>query len=103
MCEAILRAALARRPDIQVVSPWTSLSSLGGHNGLELSEILVIELERGELPRALRSLLFAASRLRILALSSDGRSATVFRVLSQKKTLVDCSAADLCALLDSVK
>jgi hypothetical protein len=103
ICEAILRAALERRPDLELVSPWTGLPSLRGHNGADLAEILVIELEQPELPRALRLLLSTASRLRILGLSPDGRSATVFRVVSQKKSVVDCSAADLCSLLDSLK
>jgi hypothetical protein len=77
------------------------LRSLGGHNGPDLLEILVIELEQPDLPRGLRILLSTASKLRIIGLSPDGRSATVFRVLNQKKAVLDCSAADLCSLLFS--
>lgn len=103
MCEAILRAALERRPDVELVAPWTRLPCLRGQNGADLAEILVLELEQPELPRALRLMLSAASRLRIIGLSCDGRSATVFRVVNQKRRVVDCSAADLCSLLDSLK
>jgi len=101
LCEQILRAGLARRPDIELVTPWTRLSSLGTPDGATAPETLLIELERPHLPPALRALLSAAASLRIVALSPDARSATVFRLVEERTFLFDCEAQDLCSVLDS--
>jgi hypothetical protein len=95
LCEQILRAALVRRPEIQVITPWTRLASLDANIGPETSEMLICELEGRSLPKALRALLAAAPRLRIVALSDDARSATVFAVTEQQMVLSDCSAEEL--------
>jgi len=101
LCEQILRVGLARRPDIELVTPWTRLSSLGPPDAAGPPETLLIELQRPDLPPALRALLSAASRLRIAALSPDARSITVFQLLEQRTVLLHCSAEDLCSVLDS--
>lgn len=100
LCEEILCAALARRPDIERVAPWTQLPALSAGAPDAAREMLVVELERPLLPGALRTLLAAAPQLRIIALSSDARSATIFGLVEQRTVLFDCSAEQLCSALD---
>ena len=99
----MLRAAFERRPEIELVTPWTRLPSLDGGNGSDTPEMLIVELPQRRLPRALRTLLCSAARLRIIGLASDARSAVVYRVVDQQTVMLDCSASDLCAVMDSAR
>lgn len=100
LSEDILRAALARRPDIELVTPWTRLSSLA--RSQELPEMLLLELDGSTLPAALRAMLSAAPQLRIIALSPDARSATLFFVAEQRTVIFGYSAESLCSVLDPI-
>ncbi len=100
LSEEIFRAALARRPDIELVSPWTRLASLGPGAAADSCEMLVLELEERTLPASLRALLAAAPPLRIIGLSADARAATIFSLNEERTVLFDCSADQLCAVLD---
>lgn len=95
LCEEILRAAIVHRPEIEIITPWTRLASLDANVGPETCEMLICEIEGKSLPKALRALLAAAPHLRIVALSDDARSATVFAMSEQRMVLSDCSADEL--------
>lgn len=95
LCEGILRNALAKRCDIDLVEPWTRLSSVSASNSAAQPEILFLELDRHSLTAPLRAMLAAATGLRIIALSSDGRAATVFAMQEQRTVLQEKSAEDL--------
>ena len=99
LCEKIIEEALARRPELQRVEKWTSLSSLYRLGPPELPEILLIPLARPPLPEALRVLLAAAPGLRIVALNDDCSAATVFEVREQRYVHLDRKADDLCELI----
>lgn len=100
LCEEIFRAALTRRPDIELVSPWTRLASLGAGSTPGSCEMLVVELEERALPTSLRALLAAAPPLRIIGLSADARAATIFSLNEERTVLFECSAEQLCAVFD---
>lgn len=93
LCEEILRAGLTQRSDIELVSPWTSLPVLGGDGTLGLAEVLFVELDGEELPPALRVLLVAAEPLRIVGMSPDATSATLF-TLHERRTILFGVTAD---------
>lgn len=95
LCEEILLAGLRERPDIEMVTPWTRLPSLDGGAPGEPPEFLFVELGDPELPPALRVLLVAAEPLRIVGLSADARTATLFTIREQRTVLFDYSAAEL--------
>lgn len=100
--EDIVRDALARAGNFQVVEPWTSLPALGDRHGTaDEVDILFIELAEARLPVALRSILAAASGLRIVALSVDARWARVFEVREQETVIMKCVADDLCAAIST--
>lgn len=101
LTEAILRAALNQRPELELVSPWTRLTSLSGAGTPGSAELLFVELECATLPSALRALLAAASPLRIVGLSPDARSATVFGLVEQRTVLLDFSPEQLCEAVSS--
>ena len=98
--ERIVRESLVRSGNFEVVEPWTSLRALrrppGGEEPLE---ILFIELSDERLPGALRAMLAAASRLRIVALSLDAKRGTVFEVREHQTVMRECVADDLCAAI----
>ena len=100
LCERILRGALLQRNDVHLVEPWTRLSSMSAGNSAGAAEILFLELDRHLLTPPLRALLAAATGLRIIALSPDGRAATVFGMLEQRTVLQEQSAEELCDLFD---
>jgi hypothetical protein len=97
LCEEILLAGLRERPDIEMVTPWTRLPSLDGGAPEEPPEFLFVELDdpEPELPPALRVLLVAAEPLRIVGLSPDARTATLFTIGEQRTVLFDYSATEL--------
>jgi hypothetical protein len=95
LCEEILLAGLRERPDIEMVTPWTRLPSLDNGAPEEPPEFLFVELDDPELPPALRLLLVAAEPLRIVGLSPDARTATLFTIREQRTVLFDYSAAEL--------
>jgi hypothetical protein len=95
LCEDILQAALRDRPDIEFVQPWTLLPSLAGKGRHDLRELLFVELLDNELPSSLRVLLIAAEPLKIVGLSPDARSATMFTISEQRTVLLDYSAGEL--------
>jgi DNA-binding NarL/FixJ family response regulator len=98
--ERIVTEALGRSEDIQVIAPWTSLGALRASEGVDAStDILFIELAEGRLPEALRAMLAAASRLRIIALSMDARRATVYELREHQTIMLQCVADDLCAAI----
>jgi hypothetical protein len=98
--EDIVREALARAGDVEVVVPWTSLAALRpGGAPRDASEILFVELAGAGLPDALRAMLAGASRLRIVALSVDAASATVFEMREHRTVLMRCIADDLCSAI----
>lgn len=98
LSEDILRAALERRPDIELVTPWTRLASLACSQ--DLPEMLLLELDEPALPAALRAMLAAAPQLRIIALAPDRRQATIFFVAEQRTVIFGWSAEDLCSALE---
>jgi hypothetical protein len=100
LCEEILRAALLRRPDIELVAPWTRLCALASDDSEVARELLVVELDQPVLPPALRAMLAAAQRLRVIALTPDARSATIFGLVESRTVLFDCSAERLWTALD---
>ncbi len=95
LCEDILQAALRHRPDIEFVHPWTQLPALAGKTQSDLRELLFVELLGNELPASLRMLLIAAEPLKIVGLSPDARSATLFTISEQRTVLLDYSAGEL--------
>lgn len=95
LCEEILQAGLRERPDIELVAPWTQLPALGSNADPERRELLFVELVGTELPPAMRVLLVAAAPLKIVGISPDARSATVFTMHEQRTVLFDYSAAQL--------
>ena len=95
LCEDILQAALRDRPDIEFVQPWTQLPALAGKGQSDMRELLFVELIGNELPASLRVLLIAAEPLKIVGLSSDARSATMFTIREQRTVLLDYSAGEL--------
>jgi hypothetical protein len=95
MCEDILQAALRGRPDIELIAPWTRLPALAGKGDSDLRELLFVELIGTELPASLRVLLVASEPLKIVALSPDARSATLFSIHEQRTVLLDYSAGEL--------
>lgn len=100
--EGIVREALGRAGSFQVVEPWTSLSALRAPAGAEGDEdILFIELADARLPAALRAMLAAASRLRIIGLSVDAAWATVFELREHQTVMLQCVADDLCTAIVS--
>jgi hypothetical protein len=100
LCEGIFRAALARRPEVSFVSPWSRLPSLGSDAPAGAREVLVIEMEGRELPRALHVLLGSAPNLCILGLSANARTASIFTLREMQTQCFDCSAEQLCHVLD---
>jgi hypothetical protein len=99
LCEDILQAALRDRPDIEFVRPWTRLPALTGRVQSDIRELLFVELIGDELPASLRVLLIAAEPLKIVGLSPDARSATMFTITEKRTVLLEYSAG---ALWDSV-
>lgn len=98
--ERIVTEALGRSQDVQVVAPWTSLGALRAPAGADATnDILFIELAESRLPEALRAMLAAASRLRIIALSLDARRATVYEVREHQTIMLQCVGDDLCAAI----
>lgn len=95
LCEDILRAALRERSDIELVEPWTQLPSLASETSPGMAELLFVELDGTDLPPALRVLVVAADPLKIVGLSPDARSATLFSIREQRTVLVDYSAGSL--------
>jgi hypothetical protein len=87
LCEEILRAGLAQRPDIELVCPWTRLPLLGGDGILGAAELLFVELDAEDLPSTLRVLLVAAEPLKIVGLSPNASRATVFS-MHQRRTIL---------------
>jgi hypothetical protein len=75
--EDIVRDALARAGNFQVVEPWTSLHG------------------------AVRAMLAAASGLRIVALSVDASWARVFELREHQTVIMKCVADDLCAAISA--
>jgi hypothetical protein len=100
LCEGIFRAALARRPEVSFVSPWAKLPSLDSEMPADAREVLVIELEGRQLPRSLHVLLGCAPSLCILGLSADARTASIFSLREMRTQCFDCSAEQLCQVLD---
>lgn len=98
--EGIVRAALGRAGRFEVIEPWTSLAALRAppRAGAEL-DILFIELADPRLPDAVRAMLSAASRLRIVALAVDATWAKVFEMREHQTVLLECVADDLCTAL----
>jgi len=99
LCEGIFRSALARRQEIEFVSPWARLPSLASEPDAAAREVLVIELEGDRLPRSLHVLLGAAPGLCIVGLSADGRKASIFSLRETHTVFFDCSADQLCSVL----
>ena len=100
--EGIVREALDRAGNFQVVEPWTSLAALRPRaDSEEGTDILFIELADARLPGALRAMLAAASRLRIIGLSVDAAWASVFELREHQTVLLQCVADDLCAAIDA--
>jgi hypothetical protein len=99
LCEGIFRSALARRQEIEFVSPWAQLPSLASESDAVVREVLVIELEGDCLPRSLHVLLGAAPRLCIVGLSADARTASIFSLRETHTVFFDCSADQLCRVL----
>jgi len=100
--EGIVRDALRRAGNFQVVEPWTSLAALRPRpEAEEGTDILFIELAEARLPAALRAMLANASRLRIVGLSVDAAWATVFELREHQTVLLQCVADDLCAAIDA--
>lgn len=97
--ESIVTDALGRSGDFQVVAPWTSLEALWRQGGEDCTDILFIELADARLPSALRAMLAAASRLRIIALSPDATRATLFELREHQTVMQQCVADDLCAAI----
>lgn len=98
--EDIVRQALGRSGDFQVVEPWTSLRALrrppGGDDEVD---VLFIELAEARLPSAVRAMLAAASRLRIVALSVDATWARVFELREHQTVMMKCVPDDLCTAI----
>jgi hypothetical protein len=92
---AFLRGALTQRDDVDLVEPWTKLSSMRAGNVAGTPEVLFVELDRHVLTPPLRALLAAATGLRIIALSPDGSAATVFGMIEQRTSLAQLSADEL--------
>ena len=88
LCEDTLRAGIVRRPDIELISPWTRLPLLGGDGELGLAEILFVEIDGDELPPALRVLMVAAEPLKIIGMSPDAKRATVFTLHEQRTVII---------------
>jgi len=101
LCEDILKAALRERSDVELIAPWTKLPSLSGAGVLGPAELLFVELDGRDLPPALRLLVVAAEPLRIVGLSSDARSATVFSLRERRTVMFDYSAARLWEVVGS--
>jgi hypothetical protein len=101
LCEGIFRSALARRQEIEFVSPWAQLPSLASESESDAAarEVLVIELEGDRLPRSLHVLLGAAPSLCIVGLSADARTASIFSLRETRTVFFDCSADQLCRVL----
>lgn len=98
--ESIVTDALGRSGEFQVVAPWTSLDALCRQgSGDDCTDILFIELADARLPSALRAMLAAASRLRIIALSPDATRATLFELREHQTVMQQCVADDLCAAI----
>jgi hypothetical protein len=95
LCEDILQAALRGRPDIEFVEPWTRLPALAGKGQSDMRELLFVELIGDELPSSLRVMLIAAEPLKIVGLSPDARSATMFTITEQRTVLLEYSAGEL--------
>jgi len=87
---------MARRQEIEFVSPWARLPSLESDPGPDAREVLVIELEGDRLPRSLHALLGSAPGLCIVGLSADARSAHMFSLRETRAVFIDCSADQLC-------
>ena len=98
--EDIVREALGRSGSFEVVEPWTSLDALSrrGHAG-DGVDILFIELADGRLPTAMRAMLAAAPRLRLVALSVDATWARIFELREHQTLMMQCVADDLCAAI----
>lgn len=98
--EDIVREALGRAGDFEVVVPWTSLAALRPRSGHEdHPDILFVELADARLPEAMRAMLAGASRLRIIGLSVDAAWAMVFEMREHQTVLLRCVADDLCAAI----
>lgn len=98
--EHIVREALGRAGEYEVVVPWTSLAALRARavDG-DAADILFVELADARLPEALRAMLAGASGLRIIGLSVDAGWATVFELREHQTVLLRCVADDLCAAI----
>lgn len=102
--EGIVRDALGRAGNFQVVEPWTSLGSLRGAGAADDETcILFIELAEARLPVALHSMLAAASRMRIIALSVDATWARIFELHEHQTVMMHCVADDLCSAIATVQ
>ena len=99
LCEGIFRSALARRQEIEFVSPWSQLPSLASDSDAAAREVLVIELDGDLLPRSLHVLLGAAPGLCIVGLSADARTASTFSLRETHTVFFGCSADQLCRVL----
>ena len=99
--ERIVTEALARAGDFEVVEPWTSLDALrrAGSRDEWPQEVLFIELAGARLPGALRAMLAAATRLKIIALSMDATHATVYELREHRSEMLRFVADDVCAAL----
>ena len=102
--ERIVTEALGRAGDYEIVEPWTSLGALRRRDAREdAQDVLFIELADARLPGALRAMLAAASRLKIIALSVDATRATVFELSEHQTVMTGFVADDVCAALEGTR
>ena len=94
--ERIVRQALARDGRFQVVEPWTALPTLGAAALEAGGDILFIELVQPALPSAMRAMLAAATRLRIVAIAVDATWVRIFELREHQMVMTRCVADDLC-------
>ena len=100
--EDIVREALSRARQFEVVTPWTGLAALRSRPAPDdATDILFVELAEARLPEALRAMLAAAPGLRIIGLSVDAGWARVFELREHQTVLLRCVADDLCRAIGS--
>jgi DNA-binding NarL/FixJ family response regulator len=92
MLESIVRDVVAAQSDMEVVDPPERLR---GPAAAELDADVVVVGRGAGGEEALEQLLDARARLRVLAISSDGRSGALFELVPRERPLGDISPTSL--------
>lgn len=95
MLSDIVRRVLAAEPELEVVGPIHDRAGLSDAVARADAEVVIVGIESREELRAYEDLLYAHSRVTLLALQVDGRQALLYTLRPHTELLGELSPAGL--------